>query len=81
MSKVDDGGPAFPEHVAISPSGGIYGSNYFSAGMSLRDWFAGQALAGLCSQPTIHYAEVVRDAYQIADNALTARKEGQGGGA
>jgi hypothetical protein len=29
MSKVDDGGPAFPQHVAISPSGDVYGSSYY----------------------------------------------------
>jgi hypothetical protein len=34
----NDGGPAFP---AMLPGG-----NYCTPGMSLRDWFAGQALAG-----------------------------------
>ena len=85
MSKVDDGGPAFPEHVAISPSGDIYGSNYFSAGMSVRDWFAGQALAGwLAGLPVdaaVRAPNVASFAYEIADAMLAARKEGQGGGA
>ena len=35
MSKKDDGGAAFPME------------NVLWDGMSLRDWFAGQALAGL----------------------------------
>lgn len=34
----DDGGPAFPLKEPVSSD---------AAGMTLRDWFAGQALAGL----------------------------------
>ena len=37
-----DGGPAFP-----TPCDGFGGMTY---GMTLRDWFAGQALAGLIAQ-------------------------------
>lgn len=38
-TKPDDGGPAFPS---------VGGPEYVKdAGMSLRDWFAGQALAGI----------------------------------
>ena len=37
--QIDDGGSAFP---AMLPGG-----NYCTPGMSLRDWFAGQALASL----------------------------------
>lgn len=40
MSKRDDGGPAFPSgHGELGLEG-----------MSLRDWFAGQALAGIMAQ-------------------------------
>jgi hypothetical protein len=42
MAQRNDGGPAFPDAVAVSPSGDAYYGT--SAGMSLRDWFAGQAL-------------------------------------
>lgn len=38
MSNIDDGGPAFP--LPASPT------QPRESGMSLRDWFAGQALAG-----------------------------------
>ena len=38
--KIDDGGPAFP----CMPGGEIMREQY--SGMSLRDWFAGQALVG-----------------------------------
>lgn len=40
-SKKDDGGQAFP-----SEGEGHGNPHYHSPGMSLRDWFAGQALAG-----------------------------------
>ena len=41
MDKPNDGGPAFPCTDA---------KGFVSDGMSLRDWFAGQALAGDSSQ-------------------------------
>ncbi len=64
-----DGGPAFPvEWVTADGSSCIY------RGMSLRDWFAGQALSALvryddgCFIPS--YAT---DAYRIADAMLAER--------
>lgn len=68
MSK-DDGGPAFPqtkESYAIE-----------AKGMSLRDWFAGQALAWLVDKDTPHCdcLELVGEqAYEIADAMLKARQ-------
>jgi hypothetical protein len=62
-TPINDGGPAFPisEH-------GLQGYN----GMSLRDWFAGQALAGgLDCRTTIGTAEL---AYEIADAMLIQRE-------
>lgn len=56
MSKINDGGPAFPQIkstiTAFSDDGVPLGSGItgFQAGMSLRDWFAGQALVGICSR-------------------------------
>lgn len=44
MSKINDGGPAFP-----FPSDDAPGQFPPSRGMSLHSWFAGQALAGLCA--------------------------------
>lgn len=81
MAETKDGGPAFPEHVAISPSGDIFGSHYYSSGMSLRDYFAGQALAGILADPSNggHIKMNAGDAYAYADAMLSAR-EGQGGG-
>lgn len=46
-NSIDDGGPAFPIPDSHYPNGQVqYGSN----GMSLRDWFAGQALSGMQTQ-------------------------------
>jgi len=44
MSEKDNGGPAFPV-VPTMEGAGQWGYAY--PGMTLRDWFAGQALAGL----------------------------------
>lgn len=55
-------GPAFPNSPVTS-------------GMSLRDWFAGQALAGLASM-SMHPGDrrlAVEAAYQYADAMLAQR--------
>lgn len=39
-----DGGPAFPEPVAISPMGDTYTAY---SNMTMRDWFAGQCLIAM----------------------------------
>jgi hypothetical protein len=75
MSKTDDGGPAFPIN---SPSGT---PEYLPTrdGMSLRDWFAGQALQGLCAAPgTINWDQRrhAKAAYEYADAMIAARKAG-----
>jgi hypothetical protein len=44
--SIETGGPAFPQHVAPS-----YRQEPEIWGMSLRDYFAGQALAGWMAQP------------------------------
>jgi hypothetical protein len=79
MSKVEDGGPAFPQHVAISPSGDVYGSSYYGEGMSLRDYFAGAALAGMIGSFIGTNEKLARNAYDVAD-AMIAARQGQGGG-
>ena len=73
-----DGGPAFPVQALAAPGSEV------ACGMSLRDWFAGQALAGLMagyqSGPMgIHACAQV--AIETADAILLARERGQEGGA
>jgi hypothetical protein len=47
--------------------------------MTLRDWFAGQALAGALADPTCDLSpiELAKIAYKEADAMLAARKEVQ----
>jgi len=66
-----DGGPAFPFSALARRQlvESIYRDN---EGMSLRDWFAGQALAGLCARtPDASSAW----AYQLADAMLAERSK------
>ena len=83
-----DGGPAFPTPDTHHPDGQIqYGAN----GMSLRDWFAGQALVGMlsgyvgnlnrtCTGIVNIDPRSISVAYDIADIMLRARERGQEGG-
>lgn len=48
MNDNKDGGSAFPVHPDIQLA-----EDDLYSGMSLRDWFAGQALAGLCANPEL----------------------------
>jgi hypothetical protein len=71
----NDGGQAFPR-------AGYYGGGRERDGMSLRDWFAGQALAGICghlggaSRKTGETPEQAdaRWSYERADAMLAARE-------
>ncbi len=80
-----DGGPAFPARIPVEHSdeqGKDY-PDYSEAGMSLRDWFAGQALIALFSQeanPNGHgwapgdRNNAAQEAYALADAMLVARE-------
>ena len=81
MTQNNNGGPAFPVH-----GGGMLDGEQDDArnqilqgGMTLRDWFAGQALMGLCADPSNHELyddehDAAKSAYDIADAMLEARK-------
>ena len=58
-----NGGPAFP----------VAGERIVSHGMSLRDWFAGQALANRYTHSDENADKVAEWAYQVADAMLYAR--------
>jgi hypothetical protein len=61
---IRDGGPAFPSPGAFD-------------GMSLRDWFAGQAMKALLE--TGHFnnsEEMSAHAYSLADAMIEGREEG-----
>lgn len=67
MNNIDNGGFAFP--TTNLP----YADDM--RGMTLRDWFAGQALAGLlaCNNTAGKAGDFASDAYDYADAMLKAR--------
>lgn len=77
MSTKDDGGPAFPLPCGVDHGGGYFESH--TPGMSRRDYFAGQALAGICTTyrgpvdaPSL--ARMAYAAYGVADAMIEASK-------
>lgn len=85
MSKIETGGPAFPKppdpypNVQQSTDGG-------NSGMTLRDWFAGQALVACiqkCVPQECNTGEnmeqmFARKAFLVADAMLAARAAAKG---
>lgn len=79
MSDINDGGPAFPTGPNKVPG-------YVSQGMSLRDWFAGQAMTVFADRILTEMAARDPDkarryaaslSYAMADAMLAARSEKQ----
>ncbi|MFP5480254.1 MAG: hypothetical protein ACLGIE_11285 [Alphaproteobacteria bacterium] len=80
--QTKDGGPAFPVHGGHHPDDDPR-NQILGGGMSLRDWFAGQAMASLILVPAT--AAIARQdgnppvktlalaAYEAADAMLAAR--------
>ena len=65
MTKPFDGGPAFPVETTATP---------YAPGMTLRDWFAGQAIRVRWGDGTAMTAEQAANmAYHLADAMLAAR--------
>lgn len=88
MQHSEDGGPAFPVHTEKLSDGSLRGlttgsGEAWSMGMSLRDWFAGQALTGLAwaygatdLRLAVDPTPILADkAYAIADAMLEARRK------
>lgn len=77
MSIHDHGGPAFPVQEFDQISGQMVDQNL---GMSLRDYFAGKALAGFIAARLPDHsgqdgeAFLAADAYIVADAMLKARE-------
>ena len=76
-----DGGPAFPGEYVLHQRGSV-GNEVpimdHSSGMSLRDYFAGQALAGMLANPGrvgdfAKRAKLGEEAYYWADATLAKR--------
>jgi len=79
MTKTKDGGPAFPLSIAYNPNTGEV-VDYGCPGMSLRDWFAGQAASTLLDTARVDSRKVdfpehiATLAYAFADAMLAARE-------
>ncbi len=71
--QMRDGGPAFP-HVIEEEYDTGYHLTDVHEGMTLRDWFAGQALSRLVHVGERDPDEVAELAYAIADAMLNERK-------
>jgi hypothetical protein len=84
MSKINTGGPAFPHHETTSTGEPFH--DHF--GMSIRDYFAAQALPGVLqlvssgpmrlmdgSSGPITEKHVAETAYGIADAMMAAREK------
>lgn len=75
MSKINDGGPAFPVDV-FSNEGGEY---IREGGMTLRDYFAAKAMQAIVSHDPTFVKQFLdlsaQDAYAYADAMLKAREQ------
>lgn len=83
MDQKNNGGPAFPEQIAVTPTGDTYSGH---EGMTMRDYFAAKALSAVINMnyPMSDIGYVMRDgknigenyaicAYELADAMLAAR--------
>jgi hypothetical protein len=101
--KRDNGGPAFPSDFTdvalyhelrdkLGPIPALTAAKVNAPGMTLRDWFAGQALVGMNASPALmevvtgpeagagrHNDRLAAAAYSQADAMLRARKEPSNG--
>lgn len=73
MTQKNNGWTAFPQHEFVHTGSGS-GQWHHVGGMTLRDWFAGQALAGLVSYPGEKMVELAIRAYGAADAMLVERE-------
>jgi hypothetical protein len=82
-TQTDNGGPAFPRPASEYEPNGIRNDGRIAAiphnGMTLRDYFATAAMQGMKANPlwddNLHES-IAAAAYHMADEMLTARKEG-----
>ena len=64
--------PAFPGKYVMG------GTVFEASGMTMRDYFAGQALVGMLSHPVnkaVNKADYAGEAYRYADAMLEERRE------
>lgn len=64
--------PAFPPAITCTAAGDVY---HGYDGMSLRDYFAGQAITICLKDMSLPVSEWAREAYKIADAMLAHRSD------
>lgn len=70
MSKINDGGPAYPiTYQELDAHGNPRTGAIVLPGKTLRQWYAGQALAGLCVN-MVSVKQDVEAAFKYADAML-----------
>lgn len=95
MSKINDGGLAFPgirlqqvgymsDHTGDPSDDEPTYADVPHPGMTLRDWFAGQALSGMLAHSTRYrprdgapanwHEAIAQEAYEIADAMIASRE-------
>ena len=75
MSKIDDGGYAFPRAATETNNPNMFFEP--QEGMTLRDYFAASALQGILAYYIdVSPAKVAKVSYEYSDAMLAARKEG-----
>lgn len=83
MSKIDEGGPAFPGGQFEPQHGGSNDREPWNAGMTLRQYYAGQIMAGFAANPNIIWtasdviSDTVRVSLSAADALIAALKGGE----
>lgn len=77
MPKINNGGRAFPRPLSTDAHTTACNLSTDQTGMTLRDWFAGQALTGLiASHPNMHAADYATISYRVADAMIAASEDG-----
>ena len=80
-TPIDDGGTAFPAGPGgdsmHGEDGRVWHQYPATPGMSLRAWFAGQALAGLLANGNWGSTQAVKFAIKAADEMISALKGGR----
>lgn len=87
-NEINNGGPAFPGQPAFSAADDLATSENIGApGMTLRDYFAGQAMSGMLAwagdeasgswNTNATSDDIAQMAYKHADAMLAARSKGE----
>lgn len=85
--QINDGGPAFPQPIASTPSGDpMFGTAYWDCGgLTVRDYFAAKAMQGYMASENFSlvmangkfsHEDASGMFYQWADYMLAARSQG-----